>query len=400
MGTKQVTSHRNSITESIERNREKYLKTSHDIHANPEIGNQEFFASRALSLLLGSAGFQLQHNIAGHETGFIARKSSGKQGPTIAFLAEYDALPGLGHACGHNLIGTISVAAAIALSETIEEIGGEIVVFGTPAEEGGPNGSAKASYVKAGLFNNIDAALMIHPSGKTATTSPSLAVDPLDFHFYGKSAHAAASPEEGINALDAVIQLYNGINALRQQLPSDVKIHGVITEGGKAPNIIPDYASARFFIRAATRKRCVEITEKVRNIAKGAALATGTTVKINQFQNEIDELLVTKTFNEVVAEELENLGEDVNRKERLGIGSTDAGNVSQVVPTVHPYIKIGPDNLVAHTNEFREAARSELGDKALVTSAKALAYVAYRLITEEGTLDQIKEEFRGAQRNQ
>ncbi|PEB39371.1 M20 family metallopeptidase [Bacillus pseudomycoides] len=400
MGTTQVTSHRNSITESIERNREKYLKTSHDIHANPEIGNQEFFASRALSLLLGSAGFQLQHNIAGHETGFIARKSSGKQGPTIAFLAEYDALPGLGHACGHNLIGTISVAAAIALSETIEEIGGEIVVFGTPAEEGGPNGSAKASYVKAGLFNNIDAALMIHPSGKTATTSPSLAVDPLDFHFYGKSAHAAASPEEGINALDAVIQLYNGINALRQQLPSDVKIHGVITEGGKAPNIIPDYASARFFIRAATRKRCVEITEKVRNIAQGAALATGTTVKINQFQNEIDELLVTKTFNEVVAEELENLGEDVNRKERLGIGSTDAGNVSQVVPTVHPYIKIGPDNLVAHTNEFREAARSELGDKALVTSAKVLAYVAYRLITEEGTLDQIKEEFRGAQRNQ
>lgn len=400
MGTKQVTSHRNSITESIERNREKYLKTSHDIHANPEIGNQEFFASRALSLLLGSAGFQLQHNIAGHETGFIAGKSSGKQGPTIAFLAEYDALPGLGHACGHNLIGTISVAAAIALSETIEEIGGEIVVFGTPAEEGGPNGSAKASYVKAGLFNNIDAALMIHPSGKTATTSPSLAVDPLDFHFYGKSAHAAASPEEGINALDAVIQLYNGINALRQQLPSDVKIHGVITEGGKAPNIIPDYASARFFIRAATRKRCVEITEKVRNIEQGAALATGTTVKINQFQNEIDELLVTKTFNEVVAEELENLGEDVNRKERLGIGSTDAGNVSQVVPTVHPYIKIGPDNLVAHTNEFREAARSELGDKALVTSAKVLAYVAYRLITEEGMLDQIKEEFRGAQRNQ
>ncbi|EOQ05014.1 amidohydrolase [Bacillus cereus VDM021] len=400
MGTTQVTSHRNSITESIERNKEKYLQTSHDIHANPEIGNQEFFASRTLSLLLGSAGFQLQHNIAGHETGFIARKSSGKQGPIIAFLAEYDALPGLGHACGHNLIGTISVAAAIALSETIEEIGGEIVVFGTPAEEGGPNGSAKASYVKAGLFNNIDAALMIHPSGKTATTSPSLAVDPLDFHFYGKSAHAAASPEEGINALDAIIQLYNGINALRQQLPSDVKIHGVITEGGKAPNIIPDYASARFFIRAATRKRCAEVTEKVRNIAQGAALATGTTVKINQFQNEIDELLVTKTFNEMVAEELENLGENVNRKERLGIGSTDAGNVSQVVPTVHPYIKIGPDNLVAHTNEFREAARSELGDKALVTSAKALAYAAYRLITEEGTLDQIKEEFKEAQRNQ
>ncbi|HDR5970746.1 TPA: peptidase dimerization domain-containing protein, partial [Bacillus anthracis] len=247
---------------------------------------------------------------------------------------------------------------------------------------------------------NIDAALMIHPSGKTATTSPSLAVDPLDFHFYGKTAHAAASPEEGINALDAVIQLYNSINALRQQLPSDVKIHGVITEGGKAPNIIPDYAAARFFIRAATRKRCAEVTEKVKNIAQGAALATDTKVKIHQFQNEIDELLVTKTYNDVVAEELELLGEDVNRKERFGIGSTDAGNVSQVVPTIHPYIKIGPDDLIAHTNEFREAARSELGDKALITSAKALANTAYRLITEEGLLEKVKEEFREAQRNQ
>ena len=385
MGATGVASQRKTIEESIERNKEKYIETSHDIHANPEIGNQEFYASRTLSLLLGSAGFQLQHNIAGHETGFIARKSSGKQGPAIAFLAEYDALPGLGHACGHNLIGTI---------------GGEVVVFGTPAEEGGPNGSAKSSYVKAGLFKNIDAALMIHPSGKTATTSPSLAVDPLDFHFYGKTAHAAASPEEGINALDAVIQLYNSINALRQQLPSDVKIHGVITEGGKAPNIIPDYAAARFFIRAATRKRCAEVTEKVKNIAQGAALATGTKVKIHQFQNEIDELLVTKTYNDVVAEELELLGEDVNRKERFGIGSTDAGNVSQVVPTIHPYIKIGPDDLIAHTNEFREAARSELGDKALITSAKALANTAYRLITEGRGLRNRKEGLREAPRNQ
>lgn len=258
MGATGVASQRKTIEESIERNKEKYIETSHDIHANPEIGNQEFYASRTLSLLLGSAGFQLQHNIAGHETGFIARKSSGKQGPAIAFLAEYDALPGLGHACGHNLIGTISVAAAIALSETLEEIGGEVVVFGTPAEEGGPNGSAKSSYVKAGLFKDIDAALMIHPSGKTATTSPSLAVDPLDFHFYGKQLTPQPSPEEGINALDAVIQLYNGINALRQQLPSDVRIHGVITEGGKAPNIIPDYAAKKVLHPCKEREKDVQ----------------------------------------------------------------------------------------------------------------------------------------------
>lgn len=393
MGTLQITTHRNKIAQSIEGQKEIYVKTSHAIHDNPEIGNQEFFASKSLSLLLGSAGFQLQHHVAGHETGFIARKSSGKKGPTIAFLAEYDALPGLGHACGHNLIGTISTAAAIALSEVIEEIGGEVVVFGTPAEEGGPNGSAKGSYVKAGLFKEIDAALMIHPSGKTATTSPSLALDPLDFHFYGKPAHAAASPEAGINALDAVIQLFNSINALRQQLPADVRIHGIITDGGKAPNIIPDYASARFFIRAKTRKRCTEITEKIRNIAQGAALATGTTVKIEQFQNEIDNLVINQAFNAIIAEELEGLGEEVHRDERVGIGSTDAGNVSQVIPTIHPYIKIGQDDLVAHTDAFREAARSARGDEALVIGAKALALTAFRLITEETLLENIKQEF-------
>ncbi|MEI4828539.1 M20 family metallopeptidase [Bacillus sp. FJAT-53711] len=394
MGVLQITTHRNKIVQSIEEQKEIYVKTSHAIHDNPEIGNQEFFASKTLSLLLGSAGFQLQHHIAGHETGFIARKSSGKKGPTIAFLAEYDALPGLGHACGHNLIGTISTAAAIALSEVIEEIGGEVVVFGTPAEEGGPNGSAKGSYVKAGLFKDIDAALMIHPSGKTATTSPSLALDPLDFHFYGKPAHAAASPEAGINALDAVIQLFNSINALRQQLPADVRIHGIITDGGKAPNIIPDYASARFFIRAKTRKRCTEITEKIRNIAQGAALAAGTTVKIEQFQNEIDNLVINQAFNAIIAEELEGLGEDVHRDERVGIGSTDAGNVSQVIPTIHPYIKIGRDDLVAHTDAFREAARSARGDDALIIGAKALALTAFRLITEETLLENIKQEFK------
>ncbi|WP_020061100.1 M20 family metallopeptidase [Bacillus sp. 123MFChir2] len=398
MGVIQITTHRTKIVQSIEEKRDRYIKTSHTIYENPEIGNQEFFASKTLSLLLGSAGFQLQHHIAGHETGFIARKSSGKKGPTIAFLAEYDALPGLGHACGHNLIGTISTAAAIALSEVIEEIGGEVVVFGTPAEEGGLNGSAKGSYVKAGLFKGIDAALMIHPSGKTATTSPSLALDPLDFHFYGKSAHAAASPEAGINALDAVLQLFNSINALRQQLPTDVRIHGIITDGGKAPNIIPNYASARFFIRAKTRERCTEITEKVRNIAQGAALATGTTVKIEQFQNEIDNLVINQAFNAIVAEELEELGENVHRDERIGIGSTDAGNVSQIIPTIHPYIKIGSDDLVAHTDAFREAARSERGDEALIVGAKALALTAYRLITEESLLANIKQEFENVKK--
>lgn len=381
------------IKENIDQNKELYISTSHKIHANPEIGNEEFFASSLLTGILENEGFSVTKAVAGHETSFIARKKSDKPGPSIAFLAEYDALPGLGHACGHNIIGTMSTAAAIALSKVLDEVGGEAVVLGTPAEEGGPNGSAKGSFVKHGLLEGIDAAMMIHPNGKTSLTAPSLAVDPLDFEFFGKSAHAAASPHEGINALDAVIQLFNGINALRQHVTDDVRIHGIITHGGDAPNIVPEYAKARFFIRAATRNRLNEVTKRVKAIAEGAALTTGATVKITAFQNEVDNLLLNDRFNNIYREVIEELGENVHLQKE-GIGSTDAGNISQVVPTIHPYIKIGPDHLVAHTDEFREAAASERGDYALITGAKALALTALRLIVEPETLNEIKEEFQ------
>ena len=381
------------IKENIDQNKELYISTSHKIHANPEIGNEEFFASSLLTEILENEGFSVTKAVAGHETSFIARKKSNKPGPSIAFLAEYDALPGLGHACGHNIIGTMSTAAAIALSKVLDEVGGEAVVLGTPAEEGGPNGSAKGSFVKHGLLEGIDAAMMIHPNGKTSLTVPSLAVDPLDFEFFGKSAHAAASPHEGINALDAVIQLFNGINALRQHVTDDVRIHGIITHGGDAPNIVPEYAKARFFIRAATRNRLNEVTKRVKAIAEGAALTTGAKVKITAFQNEVDNLLLNDRFNNIYREVIEELGENVHLQKE-GIGSTDAGNISQVVPTIHPYIKIGPDHLVAHTDEFREAAASERGDYALITGAKALALTALRLIVEPDTLEEIKEEFK------
>jgi amidohydrolase len=381
------------MTGNVELNKELYLSTSHEIHERPEIGNEEFFASARLIKILEDEGFDVERAVAGHETSFVARKKSEKPGPSIAFLAEYDALPGLGHACGHNIIGTTSVAAAIALSKVLEETGGEAVVFGTPAEEGGPNGSAKGSFVKHGLVEGIDAALMLHPSGQTRLTTSSLAVDPLDFEFIGKPAHAAASPHEGINALDAVIQLFNGINALRQQLTDDVRIHGIITHGGDAPNIIPEYAKARFFIRAATRSGLNDVTRRVKAVAEGAALATGAKLNIIAFQNEVDNLLLNDRYNEVFKNVIEDLGDTVATDERKGIGSTDAGNISQVVPTIHPYIKIGPDNLVAHTVPFREAAASQQGDEALLKGAKALALTAFQLITDQDLLKDIKAEF-------
>jgi amidohydrolase len=302
-------------------------------------------------------------------------------------------LPGIKHACGHNVIGTTSVAAAIALSKVLDEVGGSVVVLGTPAEEGGPNGSAKGSFVKHQLLEGIDAALMVHPSGPTRITGSSLAVDPLDFAFTDRPAHAAATPEEGINALDAVIQLFNGINALRQQLPDDVRIHGIITHGADAPNIIPEYAKARFFIRATTRERLNAVTEKVKAVAQGAALATGATHDVIAFKNEVDNLVFNRTFDRLFQEEAEALGQIVHLDERPGLGSTDAGNISQVIPTIHPYIKIGSDDLVAHTEAFKEAARSEAGDEALIAGAKILARTALRVLADERTRGAIAQEF-------
>ncbi|WP_416054258.1 M20 family metallopeptidase [Fictibacillus sp. KU28468] len=381
------------IRTNIDVNQAAYIQTSHEIHDNPEIGNEEVFASSLLTSLLEKEGFQIERGVAGHETAFVARKRSILDGPSVAFLAEYDALPGIGHACGHNIIGTSSVAAAIALASVIDEIGGEVAVFGTPAEEGGENGSAKGSFVKHGLLDGIDAALMFHPGNANRITGTSLAVDPLDFEYIGKPAHAAAAPEKGINALDAVIQLFVGINALRQHVADDVKIHGIITHGGDAPNIVPEYAKARFYIRASTRARLNETTKKVKAIAEGAALATGAKLNVIAFQNQVDNLLLNRSFDKVFQEQLESLGAEVDTSHRCGLGSTDAGNISQAVPTIHPYLQIGPDTLIGHTDEFREAAKSEQGDQALILGAKALALTGFQLLTNGEVLAGIKKEF-------
>src|SRR5690625_3808848 len=382
-----------TIIENIEANKEKYIQTSHQIHENPEIGNEEVFASQLLSNILTEEGFTVEKGVGTHETAFVARKKGKKEGRKVAFLAEYDALPGLGHACGHNIIGTTSVAAAIGLSKVIDDVGGEVVVFGTPAEEGGPNGSSKGSFVREGLLEDIDAAIMIHPGNETRLTGPSLGVDPLDFEFFGQPAHASASPEQGVNALDGVIQLFNGINALREHLPQDVTIHGIITDGGDAPNIVPEYAKARFFIRAATKPVLQEVAEKVRAIAEGAALITGASVKISRFQNAVDNFILNKRFDAVFKDVIENLGETVHEGEKKAFGSTDAGNISQVVPTIHPNIKIGPSSLIGHTVEFREAAKSEKGNQALILGAKAIALTILEVLTNDEAFEDIQKEF-------
>lgn len=388
------------VDQSIHQHRDDYIAIAKDIHAHPETGNNEYYANEILTTLLTRHGFTVTSNVAGHETAFYAVKRGAKPGPTVAYLAEYDALIDIGHACGHNIIGVTSIAAAIALSETLDRTGGSVVVLGTPAEEGGLrgkggiNGNVKARFVEHGFLDDVDVALMVHPSGKTRLTGPTLANNHLYFHFYGKPSHAGSSPHKGVNALDALVLLYNGISVLRQQLPDGVRIHGIITNGGQAPNVIPEYASGDFYIRAATREQVLALEPRVRAIAEGAALATGTSVKIEHQVGPRD-FRINHALNAVLLDEFTAAGEFVDLNEKAGLGSTDAGDISHAVPTAHPYIKIGPDDLIGHTVAFREAANSIRGYEALITGAQVLARTGLRLLTDSALLENIKDEFAG-----
>lgn len=388
-----------SYKEIIERKVEERLKDYQDlalkIHDKPEVSNYEFFACENLSKILEEDGFKVRTDVAGHRTGFDARYKSKKEGPVVVFYAEYDALAGIGHACGHNLFGTTSSLAAVALKEVIDEVGGEIRVYGTPGEEGGENGSAKGSFVDKGFFDDVDFSLGAHPGWKHTVTSTSLAVAPVDVEFFGKPSHASGAPEKGINALDAVISVFNNVNALREHLPSDVRIHGIITDGGTAPNVVPEYAKARFYLRAKYRPTLEKVYEKFENIVKAAALATGCEYKFGLFQNWVDNNVPTPLFDDVYTEVLEEYGEEITPIDiyKAG-GSSDVGNISQVVPVIQPHISISDDKIIGHTEAFREAAKSEKGLSSIGLGAKLLSQTALKLILDPERLEEIKKQHK------
>lgn len=379
------------VLDYIENEKYKYLEMSHQIHQRPELGNEEIFASRTLTETLTQHVFEVETNIAGHATGFIASYDSGQTGPTIGYLAEYDALPGLGHACGHNIIGTASTFAGIALKQVIDKVGGKVIVLGCPAEEGGENGSAKATYVKEGIIDDLDIALMVHPGNETYRTINTLAVDVLDVKFFGKSAHASENADEAKNALDAMISYFNGVAQLRQHIKSSQRVHGVILDGGQAANIIPDFTHARFYTRATSRHELDILTERVGQIAKGAALQTGCDYEFGPIQNGVNEFIKSSKLDDLFAKYATEMGEAVIDDD-FGYGSTDTGNVSHVVPTIHPHIKIGSRNLVGHTHRFREAAASTHGDQALIRGAKILSLMGLELLTNQALFDEIIEQ--------
>lgn len=373
----------------IDENQQTYRDAAKQIHAHPEVSNHEFFACKLLAEILKSHGFQIEGNAAGHRTGFSASFSSGKPGPVIVFLAEYDALPNLGHGCGHNLIGTIAAFSAVAVSRHLKELGGEVRVYGTPGEEGGEQGSAKESFVREGYFKDVDVALEVHPAVANTLTPRTLALDPIDIEFWGKAAHASTAPEQGINALDALILTYNGINALRQHLPKDVQIHGIIMDGGSAPNIVPDYSRGRFFIRAETREQVDLVNKKVQNIAAGAALMTGAKWKVSFFQNKIDNMIPNKKLDAVYRKHAEELGETLSEVKQFP--TTDAGNVSHFVPTLHASLKALEEYAPPHSVAFRDGCVKDYALDSIARGSKLLALTALDLLQNPSLTKEIKD---------
>ena len=384
---------RDRILEYAEKQYPVYREIALQIHAKPETSNHEYFACGVLSEQLKKEGFEVKVDVAGHPTGFTGVYKSGKPGPVLAFLAEYDALIGLGHGCGHNLFGATSLLAAASLKQLIDDIGGEIRVYGTPGEEGGENGSAKGSFVREGYFKDVDAALCVHPgSDHHELTHAEIACAPIRIEFRGKAAHASSSPQDGINALDALVLVFNAIGLMRQQLPADVRVHGIVTKGGDAPNIIPDLTEGKFYVRAATVKRMMKVYHQLEDIVKGAALQTGCTGLLEPAQrNLIDNVVPTPSFDEVYRKNLVSLGETFEDKV-FPLGSSDVGNVSQVIPVIQPMIRISETPVAGHSIEKREACRSETGLRSIALGAKALALTAMELILDPELLDRIRKD--------
>jgi amidohydrolase len=383
------------VCAAVERRAAELIETADWIHGHPEIGHQEVEASKRLTGLLQAAGIPVEMGTAGMATAFKA-ELGGEPAPRprVAILAEYDALPGLGHGCGHNLIGTSAVGAGLALTEVIQHLPGSIWVLGTPAEESAaPNSGGKVHMINAGIFADVDAAIMFHPGTETAVTmDSSLAARGFEFFFHGRAAHAAGAPEEGVNALDAVVLLYNAISMLRQQVRSDVRIHGIILSGGAAANIIPDYAAIRYRTRANDSEYLAEIVERVAACAEGAAKATGCRLEWKEYMPGYENTMPNKVLRDLMSDNLRTLGVTVNNeRRRSGKGSTDFGNVSRRVPGIEARVAITDQlDVPGHSILFREAAGSNQGRQAMLIAAKSLAMTAIDLLAEPDHLKHAK----------
>jgi amidohydrolase len=376
---------RNILLSKAESLRPDAVRMLRSISGYAELGLKEFRTSRTLAEFHEERGFRVDRGIAGMETAFRAEFAFGKGKPAVAFLCEMDALPGLGHACGHNVVGVSSACAAAALAAFGDGRfrSGKVVALGTPAEE---MGYGKARMTEEGVFRGIDAAMMVHPSSRRHVSKGYLALHKIRFTYLGKASHAAAYPEHGINALDGVLLLFQGTAALRQHLPETVRVHGIVTEGGRAPNIIPERAQAYFYVRGENDAELADAVRRVKECARGAAKATGCRLRMEEGPYTLPAMKVNPVLADRYRRVLALLGlAESGAPTEKNRGSSDIGNVSRVVPTIQPNVPVsGGEKVEIHTRSFEEASRSPSGVEGMMEGIRALALTGCELFADPG----------------
>lgn len=385
------------VLRAIEAAKSATRKTADFIYANPETAMKEVKSSAALADLMEEFGFEVQREAGGVKTAFVAKRGWG--GPVVGFLAEYDALPGVDHGCGHNLIAGSNAVAGIGLAAALEDLPGTVIVYGCPAEEavGG-----KVYMANAGVFEGLDIALTTHPGAGGQTRNPvvegsgsSLAWQEIEIEFYGQTAHAAADPENGINSLNALLYVFRAIDGLRQHVKSTVRMHGVITDGGNVPNVIPDYSRGHFYVRAETLTETAELAEKVRKIAEGAASMTGAELKFTLPHPPYADVVPNHTLSRRIKDNLNNLGMELpDQQPGPGRGSTDVGNVSYLAPTACARFPITEGRVPWHSTVVNEAAGTEMAYDSMFTAARAVALVGLECLEDESLIADAKSEWQ------
>ena len=380
------------LAAEVDKRADVLIDASHQIHDHPELCYEEHFAHDLLTGLLEAENIDVERHAFDLDTAFIARAGTG-DGPTIAVLCEYDALPGIGHACGHNIIGTAGLGAGVAAAVLADELGGRVVILGTPAEEGG---GGKELLAQRGAFEGVDAAMMVHPAGTDLAFMNVIAIHQMKVQYHGEAAHAAAFPHKGRNALDAAILGYMNVAALRQHIKPNERIHGIITNGGDKPNIVPRFASAEWYVRSPTLKSLDKLKPRVVACLEAGALAAACEMEIEWQDPAYADMVDNRTMLDLYTANAAATGRTLLDPSVVGenvVGSTDMGNGSYVVPSIHPMIKVAPAHLSIHTPEFAEYTASADGDQAVIDGAKAMAMTVADLWLQPDLLAQAKAEF-------
>jgi amidohydrolase len=384
------------IADHVEAHADQMVEVSHSIWEHPELCYEEHHAHDLLCDALESGGMQVERGAFDLPTAF--RATAGTEGPTIAVCCEYDALPGIGHACGHNVIAAAGLGAGLAAAALAEEMGGRVMVLGTPAEEGG---GGKVLMIERGALEGVDAAMMVHPADQDLDSMWAIAIHELSATYHGKAAHAAAAPHLGVNALDAAVLGYMGVAALRQHIEHHERIHGVFTHGGDKANIVPDRAAMQWYVRSGTSESLARLRPRVVAALEAGALATGATVDIEwkhpPYADLIDNTALLAAYGANLARRGRTMAPKTERPDF--IGSTDMGDVSHVVPSIHPMIAVAPRGVSIHTPDFAGHARAASGDAGVVDGAVALADTIVDLWADPALLGAAQHELHHAERS-